>query len=403
MKKVLLASPVAPWGLFGGTATVSRNLIELLSEMLAARVCCLRCDEAGTFPRTIHHATVLSGRVSEWRRKLKFFWDFSPDSFAHRQFDHALVRARFAALLAREQPECVIFDHIFSAWLVDLVPPEIRIAYIAHDDMVAYAESLLAMGPGPLPRLRFTRLLRQYRHLQGHVLRRCDFVLTMTREDATRLRPSTSAMVEVAPLFFDFQNGDRDYSSDFRYLLVNGSFDTWEKQLGLTQFLETVFTPLRRRCPELRAVIAGRIPPALQHQIQFSEPDVRIVHRPSDAEMRTLVQEASAGTVLDLQVSGLKIKTIDLAAAGLPLVSWVSGIEGSSLVPGESCLCAASPEEFASHLGRLCTDASLRRKLGTTARALTQAQFSKEAARARFHASALFSALAAPGVAAPAS
>jgi len=394
MKKVIFVTPVAPWKLFGGTATVSRNLLELFSELPDSQVCCLRGDEAGAYPREIHGATVLSGRVSGLVRKLRFFLDFGAASFAHRQFDRTAVRERFAALLARHQPEFVVFDHIFSAWLIDVVEnPATRIAYVAHDDMVTYADSLLRLNPAPAKRLRFGKLRHQYQRLQQHILDRSDFVLTMTAEDAARLRKSARGSVEVAPLFFDPQDFARDDGAAFQYLLVTGSFDTWEKQAGLTQFLDFVFTPLLRRRPDLRLVIAGRILPGVRSQIRFPEPPVRIVHAPSESEMSTLVRQASAAVVLDLQDSGLKIKTIDLAAAGLPLVSWAPGIEGSLLVPEESCLVAASSEEFIHHLDRLYLDPHLRRELGTAARRIVQQNFSKAAARARFKASRLFSAL----------
>ena len=98
--RVLFVTPAAPWGLFGGTATVSRNLIALLTEELRAQVCCIASHEAGAFPRTAHGATILSSKVSGLARRLRFFLDFSPASFASRQFDRKAVRARFAALLA---------------------------------------------------------------------------------------------------------------------------------------------------------------------------------------------------------------------------------------------------------------------------------------------------------------
>jgi glycosyltransferase involved in cell wall biosynthesis len=400
MKKVLFVTPVAPWNLFGGTATVSRNLIEIFRELTQAQICCLRGNEPGVYPRRTPEATVLSGQVSGLVRRLKFFLDFRAGSFAHRQFARNAVRERFAALLAGMQPDLVIFDHIFSAWLIDLVAnPATRIAYIAHDDMVAYADSLLQLRPAPLKRLRFAGLHRQYRRLQQKILHRCDFILTMTPEDRARLAKSSHGPVEVAPLFFEFPDFAREDHGAFRYLLVTGSFDTWEKQLGLTQFLETVFAPLLQERPDLRLVIAGRVPPAVREQIRFSEPHVRVVHAPNEAEMHTLLRQASAAAVLDLQASGLKIKTIELAAAGLPLVSWAPGIEGSMLVDGESCLCAASPEEFSRQLDRLYADGDLRAGLGAAARRIVQTEFSRAAASARLQGSRLYSAL--DGIEAP--
>lgn len=397
--KVLFVTPVAPWKLFGGTPTASRNLIELFSEAMDLQVCCLRSDAAGDYPQSINGATVLTGPVSGLSRRLKFFFDFSAESFAHRQFQKTAVRARFAALLAEQRPEFIIFDHIYSSWLIDLVEnPATRVIYIAHDDMVSYADSLLRLQPGLAKKLRFTGLRRQYRSLQEKVLRRSDFTLAMTAEDAALLRKATRGPVEVAPLFFEFPDFTREYPADFRYLLVTGSFDTWEKKLGLTQFLATVFPPLLQRCPDLRLVVAGRISEDFRRQMPFAEPQLRIVQAPSAAEMQETIQQASAAVVLDLQASGLKIKTMELAASGLPLVSWAPGLEGTMLVPGQSCLRAESAAEFITHLERLYAGPELRRQLGTAARAMIQTEFSKEAAGARLRTSRLFSTLASAGV-----
>ena len=45
---------------------------------------------------------------------------------------------------------------------------------------------------------------------------------------------------------------------------MTGSFDTWEKQKGLTVFLESIFMPLVRMVPDLRLIIAGRFPGAFR-------------------------------------------------------------------------------------------------------------------------------------------
>ena len=396
--KVLFVTPVAPWNLVGGTPIVSRCLIELFTQTADVHVCCLRSSEPGEYPRTAPGATTLSGPVSGAMRKLKFFFDFSADSFAHRQFHKSAVRARFAALLAEQRPEFIIFDHIYSSWLIDLVEDaKARVVYVAHDDMVAYADSLLRLRPGFSKRLRFLGLRRQYRSLQEKIVRRSDFTLTMTPEDAALLRPAARGPVEVAPVFFGFPDFTREYPADFHSLLVTGSFDTWEKKLGLTQFLTTIFVPLVEQRPDIRLVVAGRISADVLRQMPFGEPRIRIVQAPSASELRETIQQASAAVVLDLQHSGLKIKTMELAASGLPLVSWAPGLEGTQLVPGRSALLATSPTEFLAHLARLSGEPELRQQLGTAARTAVHAEFSKSAARARLEKSALFAALAAAG------
>ena len=129
--------------------------------------------------------------------------------------------------------------------------------------------------------------------------------------------------------------------TSFDSLLVTGSFDTWEKQKGLIVFLESIFMPLVGMGLNLRLIIAGRFPGAFVRKLSLL-PQLTIVNGPSEIEMREMFRRASAAAVLDLQASGLKVKTIELAAAGLPVVSWAPGLEGTNLINGKSCLLARS-------------------------------------------------------------
>ena len=54
-------------------------------------------------------------------RKIKVPFDFHSESFADRQFQRAKVLTSFAELLGEQRPQFVIFDHIYSSWLIDAV------------------------------------------------------------------------------------------------------------------------------------------------------------------------------------------------------------------------------------------------------------------------------------------
>jgi glycosyltransferase involved in cell wall biosynthesis len=393
-----LVTPVAPWGSVGGTATASRNFIELLSERVDLHVCCLRFDRPGPWASHRPDTTVFSGEVSALRRRIRALLDFRPESFADRQFQRDKVRASFAELLAEQCPEFVIFDHIYSSWLIDAVRNRKTIVtYIAHDDMVAYAESLLAMKPGVLEKLHFRRLRSQYLSLQTKVLERVDYLLTLTAEDGELLGKACPEIPrDVMPFYLDGSSFVREYPVNFTNLLVTGSFDTWEKQKGLIVFLENIFPPLVQMFTDLRLVVAGRFAGALLRKLsQLSQ--VTVVNGPSAAEMRNVFHGASAAAVLDLQASGLKIKTIELAAAGLPLVSWDSGLVGTKLENQKTCLSAHSNREFTAQLARLISDPELRRRIGTAARATVESEFSKQTACVRLETLKLFGAFASAG------
>ncbi|HEX8312492.1 MAG TPA: glycosyltransferase [Chthoniobacteraceae bacterium] len=378
----LFITPVAPWNSFGGTATVSRNLTSLFIEAMPTHVCCLRANEAGIYPQMMHGATVLSGPVTKFGRQVRFFFDWSRESFAHRQFERRKVRQRLTALLAEQRPAFVVLDHIFSAWVIDLLPRDLPLVFIAHDDMVAYADSMLRLHPAFSKRVRLSGLRRQYKGLQEKVVKRSELVLTMTEEDAAIFRVSSTSQVEVAPLFFEFPQISTRPGAEFSYLLATGSFDTWEKRLGLSRFVREIFAPLQNSFGDLRLMVAGRIPHDLQRTLDLPPSVLEIVHQPSEERMQQVIAGASAAVVLDLQSSGLKIKTVELATAGLPILSWPPGLEGTGLVDEESCLLASTTEEFTHKLHQLFRDRELRQRLGDVARATMLERFSRAKARA---------------------
>jgi glycosyltransferase involved in cell wall biosynthesis len=96
--------------------------------------------------------------------------------------------------------------------------------------------------------------------------------------------------------------------------------------------------------------------------------------------MEEVIAGASAAVVLDLQSSGLKIKTVELATAGLPIVSWPVGLEGTGLTDGQSCSSVSTAEEFKQSLQSLHSDAGLRERFGGAARATMVQRFSRAAA-----------------------
>jgi glycosyltransferase involved in cell wall biosynthesis len=82
-----------------------------------------------------------------------------------------------------------------------------------------------------------------------------------------------------------------------------------------------------------------------------------------------------------------------LAAAGLPVVSWAPGLEGTNLINGKSCLLARSTTEFITHLARLFSEPESRRQIGTAARRTIETEFSRQVASVRLKKLKFFDAL----------
>jgi hypothetical protein len=88
------------------------------------------------------------------------------------------------------------------------------------------------------------------------------------------------------------------------------------------------------------------------------------------ADVVPLLRDAGLLAVPVRSGGGTRVKILEAAAAGVPVVSTRFGIEGLGLDSGEGVLIADQPDDFARAIVRLATDAQLRSEITTHARDL---------------------------------
>ena len=99
-------------------------------------------------------------------------------------------------------------------------------------------------------------------------------------------------------------------------------------------------------------------------------------------EVADVVPELRAAGVLAMPITsggGSRIKALEAAAAGVPIVSTAFGMAGLALLAGRDFLDAESPSAFAEAITALANDADLRERLTSNARAAVAANHSREA------------------------
>ena len=77
--------------------------------------------------------------------------------------------------------------------------------------------------------------------------------------------------------------------------------------------------------------------------------------------------------------SGMRMKILEGAALGLPVITTSVGVEGLDFPDKEACLIANSPKEFAQALVNLMRDRVLRKQLATQAQQIFEQKYSKKA------------------------
>jgi len=169
-------------------------------------------------------------------------------------------------------------------------------------------------------------------------------------------------------------------SSDELTVLFQGGMDWFPNRDAVSFFVNQVMPVLRRRIPGVRFVVAGRNPSKSFLQEFAGQSDVAFTG--TVADMREVVAKASV-CVVPLRIgSGTRLKILEAAAMGKPIVSTRLGAEGLEFRHGYEILLADKPEEFAAQVAELLQAPETRERLGLAARSLVERQYSFAVLRA---------------------
>ena len=135
-----------------------------------------------------------------------------------------------------------------------------------------------------------------------------------------------------------------------------------------------VLPRLRRSWPNVRFVVAGRNPSPRFRRSLEAVAGLELTGTVPD--MRPVLARAAV-CVVPLRIgSGTRIKILEAAAMGKPIVSTTLGAEGLAFAAGREILLADEGEAFAEAVAGLLGDPRRRQALGRAARARVESDYS---------------------------
>lgn len=179
------------------------------------------------------------------------------------------------------------------------------------------------------------------------------------------------------------ENGvDTDYFQPGRLrrsphqLLILGSL-FWRPNLdGIRLFLDSVFPRVLQLEPSTRLRIVGRTAP--RWLIEYAEKHSQIEVHANVPDVRSYLSEAGM-LIVPLRVGGgSRLKILEAAAAGVPIVSTRVGAEGLNLVDGEHFVMAEAIEDLGGLIVRCIRDYPQSERLAIAARRLVVDQYDWE-------------------------
>ncbi|SDQ30872.1 Glycosyltransferase involved in cell wall bisynthesis [Paraburkholderia fungorum] len=171
--------------------------------------------------------------------------------------------------------------------------------------------------------------LKQTFEFEQRLLKLADKVLVLSNKDAQLVQglyPGVNSL-EVIPIAMPAFLKDLRRSKDTvkkGNILFWGAMKRRENEEAVLNFVETIFLPLRRRGLPLKLFVVG------------SDPGERVKRLASDdicvtgfvEDPRKYFEAADIGVVPLLSGAGIKLKTLEMLAAQLPVVSTPLGAEG---------------------------------------------------------------------------
>jgi polysaccharide biosynthesis protein PslH len=208
---------------------------------------------------------------------------------------------------------------------------------------------------------REARLLAAY---ETELVKRFTTTLVCTESEQTLLRMhATTGDIRVLQNFLDIDSYNpatiptsQEIRSWQPYVILSGSMDYFPNIDAAGHFYRDIFPLIRRQCPNLRFVVAGRNPhPAVQKLAE--NPTVCVTG--SVPDMKPYIAGAAAAVVPMRIARGVQNKIMEALALGVPVVSTKKA--ATALPSNVQCLLrvADPPEEFAREVVRIVRDVSV--------------------------------------------
>jgi glycosyltransferase involved in cell wall biosynthesis len=213
-------------------------------------------------------------------------------------------------------------------------------------------------------RLRAVTDLLALRHLERHAGRNADEVWMASRDDLDRYRAAMlPGAIRVVPNTISIARytAYRDIQPTQSLVGFLGSLDYDPNRRAVRRLVGGILPRLQEAIPQARLRLIGRAPGIDVRELAHGRGDIELYPDAEDplallAETRPLVVPLDVG-------GGTRLKILEAAASGVPIVSSLLGVEGLDLRPGIDYLRAESDADVADAVLMLWRDPALPAKL----------------------------------------
>ena len=283
---------------------------------------------------------------------------------------------RVAAMTCVIQPDCILIESQYLIACAQHIPVPVIIDF--HD----IASQLYARFAAS-PRLSLKKIhgYMQYgfinrleRNLPGQV----SACTVISNEDKLMLQTLSGAdNIFVVPngVDLDYFKSTDSHEGEKLDIVFTGSMDYYPNQDAVLFFCQEALPLLWAERPETTFTIVGRDPGPAVLALQ-EEPRICVTGVVDD--VRPYLQKATLVVIPLRMGGGTRIKALEAAAMGKPIVSTTLGLEGINFHHQTHVLIADTPADFAAACLQLLDSPQTRKALGQMAQTAVRAQYAWE-------------------------
>jgi glycosyltransferase involved in cell wall biosynthesis len=270
--------------------------------------------------------------------------------------------ARRALELAPGFDVAVTLDDIAHAY-VRTLHRAVPVVLDKHNVQGASFAGIRPWGSAPAGRALHALTLAQLRRWERLTARLAGAVVVTTEAEADRFARLYGARPYVVPSCIPPPPATADPAHAERAVAWVGDLGYAPNADGLVRFVEEGWRPLGES--GVRLLVAGRRPPERVRALG-RVPGVEVLGFVED--LPGLLRGCAAAVVPLWSGAGIKMKTLELMGAGLPVAGTPVGFEGVDVADGVDALEAERSVDLAAALARLLDDRSLGYEIGRRAR-----------------------------------
>jgi glycosyltransferase involved in cell wall biosynthesis len=175
---------------------------------------------------------------------------------------------------------------------------------------------------------------------------------------------------------------DRPASAEPNILFL-GTYDYPPNRVAAEHLVRDVWPHLSRLRPEARLLIAGPCPEQIAG---YRTPPAGVEYLGFVPDLEALYARTSVFCCPIRSGGGTRVKILEAASHGVPVVSTPIGAEGIDLEPGREIVLREGPEALAAGCAELLADPGRARSIGTLGRDRVRERYGRDAVVARMRA-----------------